>query len=504
MKKMSKFVALLMIFALVLSCAACSSSDNKKDEPAKTETTDNKDNATPATDDKADNSSSDNKADNSGADTSDADDEDYEEDEEDDEFPDVILGPDGKPVDLGGIEVKIVAWYANPDPDDSTAYGEATKNYREWFQKTYNCTVKEESIGSWNDYPSLLTNFCTTGGDENYVFLVDERSITGYRSGLYKDLTQIDCLDFTEEKWNRGAFDVMKVGDAMYGMRPIRTEPRGGVFFNKRLLQEAGIDPESLYDMQAAGTWDWNAFEELCQKLTRDLNGDDIPDVYAMSSTNYDFMKPALASNDAYIIKRDASGNFYNATGEDCFIQAWDWAKDMRSKYEMPAPEDATYDYPYAAFINADVALQVAEEYRVTDNAPLADDFGFVVFPKAPGQADYNTYSYDNYFIIPAIYDDDRAWKIAFAYNLYTNPTPGYEDSDDWKTNYYTLFRDTRSVDETLVILTKNPKPQLFPLVDNVNRSNSYFWNIDYKTGQEQYEEQKDEIDYYVGVANSY
>jgi len=504
MKKMSKFVALLMIFALVLSCAACSSSDNKKDEPAKTETTDNKDNATPATDDKADNSSSDTQADNSGADTSDADDEDYEEEEEDDEFPDVILGADGKPIDLGGMQVTIAAWWANPDPDESTAYGEATKNYRDWIQSTYNFTIKEESIGSWDDYPSLLTNFCTTGGDENYVFVCDERSFSGFRSGLYKDLATLDCLDFTEEKWDKGALEFLKLGDSIYGMRAERPEPRGGIFFNKRLLQEAGIDPESLYDMQAAGTWDWAAFEDLCAKLTRDTNGDDIPDIYAMSSLNYDFMKPCLASNNAYIIERDASGKFVNATGSDNFIQAWDWAKDMRSKYEMPQPEGSNWDYPYAAFLNAEVALQAAEQYRVTENQALPDDFGFVVFPKGPAVSDYSCYSYDHLRVIPAIYDDERAWKIAFAFNLYTNPTPGYEDVDDWKTNYYPLFRDTRSVDETLEILTKNPTPQLFPLVDNVNRSNSYFWNIDSKTGQEQYEEQKDEIDYYVGVANSY
>ncbi len=505
MKKMSKFVALLMIFALVLSCAACSSSsDSKKDESAKTETTDNKDNSAATNDTKSDDSSSDTKADNSGSDVSDADDEDYEDDEEDDEFPDVILGADGKPVDLGGMQVTIAAWWANPDPDESTAYGEATKNYRDWIQSTYNFTIKEESIGSWDDYPSLLTNFCTTGGDENYVFVCDERSFSGFRSGLYKDLASLDCLDFTEEKWDKGALDFLRLGDSIYGMRAERPEPRGGIFFNKRLLQEAGIDPESLYDMQAAGTWDWAAFEDLCAKLTRDTNGDDIPDIYAMSSTNYDFMKPCLASNDAYIIKRDASGKFYNATGEDNFIEAWDWAKDMRSKYEMPQPEDAKYDFPYTAFLNAEVALQAAEEYRVTENAALADDFGFVVFPKGPAVSDYSCYSYDHLRVIPAIYDDERAWKIAFAFNLYTNPTPGYEDVDDWKTNYYPQFRDTRAVDETLVILTKNPTPQLFPLVDNVNRSNSYFWNIDYKTGQEQYEEQKDEIDYYVGVANSY
>lgn len=51
-------------------------------------------------------------------------------------------------------------------------------------------------------------------------------------------------------------------------MRPEKAEPRKGVFFNKRLLNDAGVDPEEIYDLQAKGEWTWEAFEALCEKLT--------------------------------------------------------------------------------------------------------------------------------------------------------------------------------------------------------------------------------------------
>jgi len=502
MKNTRKLIALFMVLAMILGCVACSSNSNT-DTPSDKTAVDDK-----TADDKKDNTDA---TDNTAAtgDTDDADDaadvEEEEEEEEDDfEYPEVILGADGKPVDLGGMEVTIGAWWSDAPLDDSTAYGEATLKYRKWLEDTYHFTVKVESIGSWSDYPGLVTNFCTTGGDENYVFVIDYRSFAGYKSGLFKDLTQYDCLDFTEEKWDKEALTMLKDGDAIYAMRSEKPEPRGGIFFNKRLLLEAGVDPETLYDMQAAGTWDWAAFEELCAKLTRDTNGDDIPDIYAMASINYDFMKPCLASNNAWIVERDENGNFVNGTGKDNFLQAWDWAKDLRSKYEMPRPEEANWDYAYSSFLNAEVALQAAEEYRVTNIADLPDDFGFVVFPKGPACDSYMGYSEDHLRAIPAIYDDDRAWKIAFAFNLYTEPTPGYEDQDeDWKTNYYPQFRDTRAVDETLAILREDEKPQYYVLVNHVNQDNNYFYNIDSKTGQEQYEEMKDEIDYYIEQANN-
>lgn len=37
----------------------------------------------------------------------------------------------------------------------------------------------------------------------------------------------------------------------------------------------------------------------------------------------------------------------------------------------------------------------------------------------------YVNYAKDNVFVIPSCYDEDKAWKLAFAYNLYTDPVPG-------------------------------------------------------------------------------
>ncbi|MBN2221959.1 MAG: ABC transporter substrate-binding protein, partial [Vallitaleaceae bacterium] len=51
-------------------------------------------------------------------------------------------------------------------------------------------------------------------------------------------------------------------------------------------------------------------------------------------------------------------------------------------------------------------------------------------------------------------YDQELASKIAFAYDLWTNPAPGFEDEGDgWKDSYYTKFRDERAVDETLAMM---------------------------------------------------
>lgn len=85
-----------------------------------------------------------------------------------------------------------------------------------------------------------------------------------------------------------------------------------------------------------------------------------------------------------------------------------------------------------------------------------------------------------NIMVIPACYDADRAWKIAFAYNLFTNPTPGYTDSDDWKNGYYQKYRDERAVDETITMM-REPEHQFVwysDMVTGYDLGSQYIWDV--------------------------
>lgn len=85
-------------------------------------------------------------------------------------------------------------------------------------------------------------------------------------------------------------------------------EPRAGIFYNKRMFEEAGIDPEEPYNLQASGEWTWAKFEEYCAKLTKDTNNDGQTDIYAMASFSKDYLKLCAASNGAQFVTRNAEG----------------------------------------------------------------------------------------------------------------------------------------------------------------------------------------------------
>ena len=129
-----------------------------------------------------------------------------------------------------------------------------------------------KNVGGWGSHPQTVANFCTTGGDENYIFSCDGRSVgPGIRASLFYELSSIESVDWDNPKWDDATKLRLGRNGKFYGMRPYDPEPRNGIIFNKRLLQEAGIDPESIYDMQANGTWteaDEEAYLELDRQVT--------------------------------------------------------------------------------------------------------------------------------------------------------------------------------------------------------------------------------------------
>lgn len=513
---LKKLASLLLVLALVLGCVACSKSESvaekaetktaEETKPAETKQTATTETKTSET-----------------APVAESNDVADEEPEEDvfviDRSKKAYLDEEGiwrysandEIVNLGGKTIALCSWWAS-EPDTSTNRGLATEEYREEIEELYNFNFEEVKWNNFGDFDEEINNYCSTegGGDEyqNVIFAVANNWITTpMRNHLFYDLSTLDCIDFTEDKWDVSTSDKMTLQGAVYGMRVGAAEPRGGVYFNKRLLTDAGVDPDSLYQMQADKTWTWEAFEKLCDKLTRDIDGDGIIDIYAMSSFNGDLMNSVCASNGAQIIDIDPeTGLFINATNTEKFMKAYDWAHNLRKLYEAPDPtEGENWAYSYDMFKNAEVPIIVSEQYKASDfnaNMSADDDFGFVVFPMGPDVDDYNGYSTDNAFVIPGFYDADTAWDIAFAYNLYTEPTPGYEDDDDWQTPYYSVFRDEKSVDETLAILRDHQTACIYPMVPNVNYNNNYWWNIDDMTAAEKSEAMWDEIQALLDAVN--
>ena len=359
--------------------------------------------------------------------------------------------PTEAPRDLDGMTITIGDWWTtDPNPEPKDQREEDTLAYREEFQEKYNFTITRANLGSWMEYQEIIVSSIMAGDPAADVIVMDQKFIAAPLSqGLLYPLNTLESFNFDDEKWNQVVRKMMTIGDNTYGMAHGRMEPRLGVFWNKRLFEEAGLNPDLPYELQAKGEWTWQALEDLARQLTRDINNDGVIDVYGISSFSKDFFRGCVFSNNAQFIGVDENGKFYNATGDPNFLEALEWGRSLYDKgYHMPQPEGSNWDWFIATFLEGKVAMQCAEQYKVSTWKDMEDDWGFVIFPKGP-KGEMMTVFTENVVVMPATLDKEKAENIAFAYNLYTNPTPGYED-EDWKAYYYTVFRDTRAVDETL------------------------------------------------------
>lgn len=374
--------------------------------------------------------------------------------------PEATPTPAATPIpdrNLGGLDIIIGDhWTPDETPAPSTQQEEDTLKYRQDIMKKYNYTIKSKTVAGWGEMLDACVTSITNGDPIAQIFELDYRFVAQpLANGLFYDLATLSEFDFTEAKWNKLVLDLMTRGDSIYGMRASKSEPRGGVIFNKRLLEDAGFNKDELYDLQANGTWTWSKFEEMCEKLTRDTNNDGITDIYATTSQGAATIQILAMSAGADFIGRDENGVLFNNTGSKEVLDALNFAvKLYNAGYEMPQPEGSDWDYFIPAFREGKAVMQFGEEYNCQPGNnygdQMVDDVGFVMPPKPDGAANYCSYISDNIAIIPACYDADMASKIAFGYNVYTMNTPGYDDPNDWMEQYYSHFNDFRAVEETI------------------------------------------------------
>lgn len=372
----------------------------------------------------------------------------------------MICDDEGNPIDLGGMEIVIRDWWSSGVTDEPVSdYEEAREEYRAWIQEAYNFKIKQIAISDWESTPSDFIQYVESGGDgKNYVWVMreDSSTVAAMMSGLAYDLSTLDCLDFEDAKFRRnGLHEQYSIGDSVYGMYIGYSEPRTGVYFNKDLLSSVGIEPDDIYDMQANGTWTWDEFDRIMSLVQRDLNGDGLDDVFGVTTNEGAMTKAAVYSNGGEFVGKDEEGKFVYCLENPETVEALKWVSEIYGKYDQHEPEDASWDYYKEEFLSGTVAFLVEDEYAGTPGNYLYDadfEMGFVMFPKGPeAEKCVNCWS-NNPVFIPNVYDADTAWKIAFAYNLYTNEPAGYEDYVDYSAAMAGVF-DTRAINETISMM---------------------------------------------------
>lgn len=382
-----------------------------------------------------------------------------------------LTDENGNVYDLGGIEITLYTWF-DDNGNHVGAYGEACQEWRDWVQETYNFTMVWDTSHGWGGTSDDFSNYVTTNGDDNnYIFAMAQRSDlqSFMNTGLMYDLSTLDCLDFSDEKFTKNnVHKLYSKGDSVYAMVAGYPEPRQGLFFNKRLLEETtGMTADQLYDLQKNDEWTWSKFEDILKQIQAkgDVDGDGVTDVYGISGNSGSWVTDCVFANGGKWFDRGADGKLVCLAQDPKTLEGFEFAKRIMESdywYKNPYTGDEAgthWDYFFSAFRDEEKVVFLPEDaYNFQGNnrfskaadEPASADFGFVMIPRSDSMSTHvNKYS-DNVYAIPACYDADKAWKIAFAYSQYFELVPGYEDVNPNLTGYMAGASDSRMVDETI------------------------------------------------------
>ncbi|MBR4236779.1 MAG: hypothetical protein IKR85_12075 [Clostridia bacterium] len=412
------------------------------------------------------------------------------------DYPEKVEG-----IDLGGRTIYIYDYWTSEAQSkrkaDPTEEEQATYDYRDWIEATYNCKIVQIQKGGWGDNVNELINFVTAPDDTLCVYILPPDFVGSPMNNNY--FMPWDERILANEKWNEFVCSFMTKGGQVYGVYPGATEPRQCLFFNKTVLENAGIEWETIYDMQADGTWTWEAFEEMLAKIQQDTNNDGVVDIWALTGNNSDFYLMGAFSNNGSFFELNENEELVVTANKDETVNGLNWAKRVWSEYAFPQPADSQWNYFVEDFKAGERGFLMYQTYGgFNDNAEISGtefEWGCVAFPMGPSGDRYVTINSDNVTVMPNVYDAETAYQIQFIYDLYTNVTPGYDDEDAWIGNKYN-YTDDRAVDETYAMLrddahvVANNALSLGAINDVLGRP--LLWNISWREPAELIEEAMD------------
>ena len=372
-----------------------------------------------------------------------------------------------KITDFGGLDFLVADWSsAEGDPVFDSSWQEFVHEYRQDVGKQYNFTYSRKNIALTGDYTTLVPAKILAGDkDVKMYYFFEGYVVPSVSQDLLWDLNELDSFDPTDPKWNQMSIKAFSFNGATYAVDTDYTTPLMGMFYNKRLLEEAGLDPELPYKLQAEGKWNWENFEQILAAVTKDVDKDGTTDIWGFASTYGNMVLSAVWSNGAAFVTRDENGKFYDGTNTPEFLESMEWLVKLTTNgwlYRKPTGGDG--NYALTAFQEGKLAFLPNNFWQV-NNAwvkDCVDDWGYVYLPYGPS-TDHVTLCCQSYgYAIPKTFTKEEAEKIFQAYDIISDLTvdgkandwtiDGADEYEDifWSEDVANSVRDTRAVDETL------------------------------------------------------
>ncbi|MBS7263070.1 MAG: extracellular solute-binding protein [Eubacteriales bacterium] len=275
-------------------------------------------------------------------------------------------------------------------------------------------------------------------------------------AGIFVPLdTYKDKIKYDDARWEPSTKAQWNINGTQYGLTPKIQELWkyhyvDALFANKTLLKIRGVDIDELYAAQENKEWTWSKFAEAAQKVTADLNHDDIPDIYGCQASDYNWTTSFFVSAGTNVIKTDENGKMYFSYDQGVLDTLTFFANMVRSgaSRNMVDANGTYYGDAAADFMNGSLGFHVEIFQRTWAYfaSGMADPYGVFCIPLADGQTEY--YLNDSMYRGNVIYNhSDKEFESAVADLYYLYATCLYASPED-EAECYWLEAENRIYDE--------------------------------------------------------
>lgn len=258
---------------------------------------------------------------------------------------------------------------------DEPVKGSTTRENLYWakkteVEKTYN--VKFKHVYGTGDWYSTYLASVMSGAPIADIIGCKENPYPAIKNGLFYDLSQLDELDFSEDKWEPSVREMGTVNSKVYTMHSSKYEARNLVLYNKNLLSR--YNEEDLYTLQQQGSLTLDKLVEIATKISQasgapSLYGGvhpfDVHQAFAYayggqyvsrSAGTLNFTSTLNSTEVVNGFKRAqdllTSGVLFNGTGSS----GWTWVREQFYKGTIPIVIDTTLE-SYFTNSNFDVGV---------------------------------------------------------------------------------------------------------------------------------------------------
>lgn len=271
------------------------------------------------------------------------------------------VAPSEGPIDLKGRTIRIGQWWGMEN-----YLSEEEKELQRKAEEKYNVKIEYVTVPFGEIQSRIITTSVAGQPFADIIMIPLEWSIPKMVSeGYIRNID--DVVDMTDPNWNNIMLNYGKYNGKQYSFTD-KDNNGHGFFYNKTLIQRNGL--EDPYELQEKGEWTWDKFLEMAKAVTKD-------GVFGVSeySGASSLAIPFIYSNNGHVTKDDKIA--YDSPEA---LEGIQFVSDLYNVHKVVGgtwSEGTTLFYPGYRWAAYDF------------NGSMADDWGYVFFPKGPKADNY-------------------------------------------------------------------------------------------------------------------